>query len=303
MKGFIGIVKRNLKVYFQDVQAVVFSLLTSIIVFVLYLLFLKGSFVNAINGAMQGLESFIEAGDVEVFANSILLSGIMGSALITVSFATLNTFVRDKETRIAEDVLTTPVSRAKIVTSYFVSSSIASTLMTSFIFTVGLGILSASGRIYLSAADIVKSYGVIALGAVSATAFLMIIMTFFKDTSASAAFFGILSAAAGFVIGAYIPISEFSAGVKTICNIFPASHVTVMIRNTLMNGVLSHMNDSIGGVDNGEFVKAMKEVFGFRTEMMGKALSLSASGIYVIAIAAVCIATFVVIYQKTYKRR
>ena len=50
-------------------------------------------------------------------------------------------------------------------------------------------------------------------------------------------------------------------------------------------------------------VKAMKEVFGFRTEMMGKALSLSASGIYVIAIAAVCIASFVVIYQKTYKRR
>ena len=41
MKGFIGFTKRNLLVYFKDKQAILFSLLTSIIVFVLYLLFLK----------------------------------------------------------------------------------------------------------------------------------------------------------------------------------------------------------------------------------------------------------------------
>ena len=303
MKGLIGLVKRNLMVYFKDVQAVIFSLLTSIIVFVLYLLFLKGSFVNAITDAMRGLEDFVAKEDVQMFANTILLSGIMGSALITVSFATLNTFVRDKETRIAEDVLTTPISRAKIVTSYFVSSSIASTLMTSFIFTVGLTILSASGKIYMTVADIVKSYGSIALGALSATAFLMIIVTFFKDTASSAAFFGILSAAAGFVIGAYIPISEFSSGVKTICYIFPASHVTVILRNTLMNGVLDHMDTCINGLDNGEFTKAMRTVFGFRTELFGKTLTLTNSGIYVAAAAALCIVSCMVLYSKTYKRR
>ena len=303
MKGFFGLVKRNLMVYFKDVQAVIFSLLTSIIVFVLYLLFLKGSFVSSIESAMQGLESFIAAEDVDMFVNTILLSGIMGSALITVSFATLNTFVRDKETRIAEDVLTTPISRSKILASYFVSSSIASTLMTSFIFTVGLVILKTSGNIYMSAADVAKSYGTIALGAVSATAFLMIIVTFFKDTAASAAFFGILSAAAGFVIGAYIPVSEFSSSVKTICYLFPASHVTVILRNTIMNGVLGHMDASIGGLDNGEFVKAMKNVFGFKTEMFGEVLSLTNSGIYVAVAAAICIIFCMILYSKTYKRR
>ena len=303
MRGFFGLVKRNLMVYFKDVQAVIFSLLTSIIVFALYLLFLKGTFVSAINNALIGLENIVAAEDIEMFANTILLSGIMGSALITVSFATLNTFVRDKETRIAEDVLTTPISRSKILASYFASSSIASTLMTSFIFTVGLVILRSSGNIYMSAADVAKSYGAIALGAISATAFLMIIVTFFKDTAASAAFFGILSAAAGFIIGAYIPISEFAAGVKTFCNIFPASHVTVILRNTIMSGVLNHMDASIGGLDNGEFAKAMREVFGFRTEMFGKTLSLTNSGIYVAAAATVCIISCMILYSKTYKRR
>ena len=303
MKGFFGLVKRNLMVYFKDVQAVIFSLLTSIIVFVLYVLFLKGSFVSAITDALNGLESFIDSKDIEMFSNAILLSGIMGSALITVSFSTLNTFVRDKETHIAEDVLTTPISRSKILASYFVSSSVASTLMTSFIFTVGLVILKTFGDIYMSVSDILKSYGTIALGAVSATAFLMIIVTFFKDTAASAAFFGILSAAAGFVIGAYVPISEFSSGVKTFCYIFPASHVTVILRNTLMNGILGHIDGCIGGLDNGEFVKAMKNVFGFKTEMFGNAFSLSGSGIYVAVAAVICIISCMILYSNTYKRR
>ena len=59
MKGFIGFTKRNLLIYFKDKQAILFSLLTSIIVFVLYLLFLKGSFVDAIESAMQGLEDVV----------------------------------------------------------------------------------------------------------------------------------------------------------------------------------------------------------------------------------------------------
>ena len=43
MKMYLGLTKRNMLVYFKDRQAIIFSLLTSIIVFVLYLLFLRSS--------------------------------------------------------------------------------------------------------------------------------------------------------------------------------------------------------------------------------------------------------------------
>ena len=69
MKGFIGLTKRNIQIYFKDVHTVIFSMLTSIIVFVLYLLFLKGTFLEAIEGSMQGLEAFINADDVKMFRN------------------------------------------------------------------------------------------------------------------------------------------------------------------------------------------------------------------------------------------
>ena len=49
MKGFIGLTKRNMLVYFKDRQAVIFSLLTSIIVFTLYMLFLRNMYVDMLN--------------------------------------------------------------------------------------------------------------------------------------------------------------------------------------------------------------------------------------------------------------
>ena len=55
MRGFIGLTKRNLLMYFKDIQSVIFSLLTSIIVFMLYMLFLKSSFIDAIEGGLRAL--------------------------------------------------------------------------------------------------------------------------------------------------------------------------------------------------------------------------------------------------------
>ena len=52
MRGFMGIIKRNMLVYFKDIHAAIFSLLTSIIVFVLYLLFIKGTFVNSLTDGL-----------------------------------------------------------------------------------------------------------------------------------------------------------------------------------------------------------------------------------------------------------
>lgn len=82
MTGFIGLTKRNLLLYFKDIPAVIFSLLTSIIVFVLYLIFLKGTFVDSIESSMTGLEAFIKSEDVNTLVSTILLVGILGSALV-----------------------------------------------------------------------------------------------------------------------------------------------------------------------------------------------------------------------------
>lgn len=306
MKGFFGLVKRNLILFFKDKQSVIFSLLTSIIVLALYLLFLKGSYASAMNNvidAFPGLADLISSSDVDMYANLVLLTGILGSAMITVPFNCLTLLVKDREDKIDYDVLATPIRRGQIIVSYFVSAAISSIILTGVILTVGLAVVGSQGTLHMEVTDILCAYGIVALGSVSATALFIIIMMFFKSSSASGAFFGMLSAASGFVIGAYIPISEFSDSVQTVCNLFPASHVTIILRNLLMNGLLDYMDSSIGGLDNGMYVETIKNVFSFKAHMFNSDLEINSMIWYVAVAIVVCVAAQIVVYSKTYKKK
>lgn len=304
MRKFIGLTKRNILIYFKDMQSVIFSILTSIIVFVLYLLFLKSTFVDAIADAMQGLEQLVAKGDIDMLVNGLLLTGILGSAMITVPYNCLSTIVRDRENKIDYDISATPIKRWQIVVSYFTASTICAFVMAAIILTAGIAILSAQeGELYLTAKMIFALYGITLLGAVSATAFFMIVILFFKSSSASGAFFGMLSAAAGFVIGAYIPVSQFSEGVQTFCNLFPASGITILFRNALLNGLLDHMDEAIGGVDNGIFVESVKEIYTFKEKVFGYLMNSWETAGYVVGFACVCVAVMVAVYSEVYKRK
>ena len=302
MKDFIGFTRRNLLIYFKDVLAIIFSLLTSIIVFVLYLLFLKGTFVEALNGTMKGLENIVNTADVDMFVNGILLSGILGSALITIPYTCLQTIVKDKEAGVDADICSTPLKRWKIVLSYFTASSICAFVMTSIILTIGLIVLNFMGDTHMTAASIAAAYGIVLLGSVSSTALFMVVMLLFKNSSTSTAFFGILTAAAGFVIGAYIPLSQFSDSVQSFCNLFPASHITSMMRNVLLSGVADSINSDINGLDGGAFISAIKDTFSFNAHTFGSTFTMTNSVIYIGIIALICIGAMTVAYNKTYRR-
>lgn len=303
MRKFMGLTRRNLLIYFKDVQSVIFSMLTSIIVLALYLLFLKDTFVDSIEGAMQGLKQLVDMADVDMLANGLLLVGILSSAMITVPYNCLVTIVKDRECKIDYDISATPMKRWQIILSYFTASTISSIVMAALLLTVGMGFLASRGELYLTAGSIAAMYGIVLLGAVSSTALFMLVVLFFQSSSASSAFFGMLSAAAGFVIGAYIPISQFSSPVQTFCNLFPASGITVMFRSSLLDGLLGHIDQEIGGVDQGMFVESLKEVFSFRTRLFGDELSLNWTVGYVLALVAVCVAAMALIYPKIYKRK
>ena len=305
MRGILGFIKRNVLLFFKDWQSILFSLLTSIIVLVLYLLFLKGTFVSAIQSAMEqypGLASMVPQKDIDMFANLFLLSGILGSAMISVPFSCITVLVKDRANKVDYDILATPMKREQIIFAYFVSAVLTSTLLTNIILAVGLIGIRMQGNMYLNISQVVKAFSVVALGSISASAIFMIIVLFFKTVSACEAFFGILSAASGFVIGAYIPISQFSNEVQTVCNLFPASQITIMLRNILLNGLLEHINTSLQGVDQGMFVLSLKEYFTFQAKLFNGYLDMNKMREYILGVILFCIVTQIMIYSGSYKK-
>ena len=275
------------------------------IVLALYLLFLKDTFVNAMDSAINqfpSLSSLIDKNDKDMFANLILLTGILGSAMITVPYNCLITLVKDRENKVDYDILATPLKRGEIIFSYFISAALSSVILTSMILAIGLGVIGMQGDIYLGIGEILKAFCVVALGSISATSIFMIVVLFFKSVSASGAFFGMLSAASGFIIGAYIPISQFSEAVQTVCNIFPASQITIVLRNVLINGLLEHMNTSLNGVEQGMFVTSIKELFSFKAWLFDGYLDMTQMLVYITVSILVCIVIQMIIYSRTYKK-
>jgi len=305
MRGILGLIKRNLLLFFKDWQSILFSLLTSIIVLVLYLLFLKGTFVSAMQSAMEQYPrpaSVVTEKNMDMFANLLLLAGILGSAMISVPFSCITTLVRDRASKVDYDILATPLKRGQIIFAYFVSAVLSSTLLTGFILAIGLVGISLQGDTHLNAIQLVKSFAVVALGSISASAIFMIVVLFFKSVSACEAFFGILSAASGFVIGAYIPISQFSNGIQTLCNLFPASQITIMLRNILLNGLLEHINTSLQGVDQGMFVLSLKEFFSFQAKLFNGYLDMTKMLGYILGVILFCIVAQIMIYSGSYQK-
>ena len=305
MRGILGLIKRNLLLFFKDWQSILFSLLTSIIVLVLYLLFLKGTFVRAMQSAMEqypGLASMVPQKDIAMFANLLLLTGILGSAMISVPFSCITVVVKDRANKVDYDILATPMKREQIILAYFISAVLTSILLNSIILAVGLIGIRMQGNMYLNISQVVKAFSVVALGSISASAIFMIVVLFFKTVSACEAFFGILSAASGFVIGAYIPISQFSNEVQTVCNLFPASQITIMLRNILLNGLLDHINTSLQGVDQGMFVLSLKEYFTFQAKLFKGYLDMNKMLEYILGVILFCIVTQIMIYSGSYKK-
>ena len=305
MRGILGFIKRNVLLFFKDWQSILFSLLTSIIVLVLYLLFLKGTFVSAIQSAMEqypGLASMVPQKDIDMFANLFLLSGILGSAMISVPFSCITVLVKDRANKVDYDILATPMKRGQIIFAYFVSAVLSSTLLTGIILAVGLIGICMQGSIYLNISQIAKAFAIVALGSISASAVFMIVVLFFKSISACEAFFGILSAASGFVIGAYIPISQFSNEVQTVCNLFPASQITIILRNILLEGLLEHINTSLSGVDQGMLVVSLKEYFSFQAKLFNGYLDTTKMLGYILGAILLCIVAQIMIYSGSYKK-
>ena len=182
---------------------------------------------------------------------------------------------------------------------------------TSPVVTAALGRLLTAGLIMLAigdifmytAIDILKIYGIVLLGSVLGTIILMLFASFFKKSSTLGSFGILISAAIGFVIGAYIPVSQFGEGVQTAVNLVPWSQVAGMMRNVLMTPAIDNINNALGGIDNGMFVEEVENTFALNLNIFGDNIGINFMLIYSLASIAIFLVLNLVSYKVSSKRK
>ena len=174
LRAFRGMTVRNIKVYAKDKLAIILSILTQIIVLMLFLLFIKNVYVNGINETLGELKNMLESNDINALVNSWLISGVIGTAVVTVALNTLSVMVHDKVEKIDYDYTAASVKGRTVVLSYFSGAVISTIIISSILLTAGLVFIAVTSGFFYAFADILKIYALVILGSISSTLVLMV---------------------------------------------------------------------------------------------------------------------------------
>lgn len=256
MTGFGSLTKRGLKLFFKDKGMLFSSLITPIILLVLYITFLakvyNDSFVSSLEAAHF---SDFPQELIDATVGGQLFSSLLAVCCITVAFCCNMIMVQDKVSGARKDLMLTPVKRSTLALSYYLSTFI-STFIICLIAESASFIYLASVGWYLSVGDILLALLDVFLLVMFGTALSSIVNFFLKSQGQISAVGTVVSAGYGFICGAYMPISQFGEGLQKVLSFLPGTYGTALIRSHSLNGVFREMS-ALGFPD--EVVEGIKK--------------------------------------------
>lgn len=289
------LIKRNIKLFFKDKGMFFTALITPVILLVLYATFLGNVYRDSLTaGIPEGIE--LSKNIIDGLVGSQLISSILAVSCVTVAFCSNFLMVQDKATGVIKDFKTSPAKSSTLSISYYIAT-LASTLIICLAAAAVCLIYSATVGWYMSLSDILYLLLDIVLLALFGTA-LSSVINFFLSTQGQIGAVGtIVSSGYGFICGAYMPISSFSAGLQRVISFLPGTYGTSLVRNHTMRGALAEMQTQ--GVPV-EVINELKSALDLNLEFLGQQVSISS--MYLILIAAIVILITVFTLLNRYKK-
>ncbi len=221
--------RRNIKCYFRNRSCVFFSVLTILIVFLLYILFLGDNTA----------ENFKNAKGFKFLLDSWVMAGIISITGVTATLGALEIMVQDDENRISNDFLTSPLKRSRLASGYVLSTFVIGMIMSLLAFLFAELFIVARGGQLLSILNLIKVFGLVFLSVASSSAVCFFLVSFIKNRSSYTAVNIIVGTVIGFIAGVYIPIGSMSSSVQFIMKLFPVSYSASLFRGVMMEQAIS----------------------------------------------------------------
>ena len=239
MKTLFALINRNRKLFFRDKGMLFSSLITPIILIVLYGTFLanvyKQSFESSLPEFMDVSEKLIN-GTVA----SQLAAALLAVSCVTVTFCVNLTMIQDRANGSRKDFNVAPVKKPVIYLGYFFSTVLNSLMVNLLALVICLAYIKTMGW-YMSAGDMVLLVIDIVVLILFGTVLSSIVCYPLKTQGQMSAVGTIVSAGYGFICGAYMPISNFSKGLQKGMSYLPSTYGTSMLKNHMLRGVFEEM--------------------------------------------------------------
>lgn len=270
MKTILALMSRNRKLFFKDKGMLFSSLITPVILIVLYATFLakvyRDSFVSAISELVTVSDKLI---DGTVAAQ--LAAALLAVSCVTVTFCVNLTMIQDRANGTRKDFDVSPISKARLYLGYFLST-VANSLMVNGLALVLCFIYMCKMGWYMSAGDVLWIIAdEILLVLFGST--LSSIISFPLTTQGQLSAVGtIVSVSYGFLCGAYMPISNFGSGLQKVLSYLPSTYGTSLLKNHMLRGIFEEMRQN--NLPD-EMITAIKDTLDCNPQFHGTVVSVN----------------------------
>ncbi len=288
--------KRNITLFFKDKGTFFASLITPLILFVLYVSFLKNVYVQSIQSVIPaGIAGISDL--VESFAASQLMSSILAVSCITVAFCSNIIMAQDKITGARSDLLVTPVKSSQLALGYYLAN-VATTMIVGFVAaSVGFVYIAITGW-YFSFTDVLLILLDVVLAVLFGTAAAALVDSFISTQGGIGAVSTIISSLYGFLCGAYMPISQMGESFRDFVMFIPGTYATGLFRNHYMGAVLDELSKKLPV----EAIDSIRDAFDMNLYFFDEKVSF-ATMYTVVAVSIVVLIAIYVLITKLRKEK
>ncbi len=274
---------RNIKLYFKDKMTFLVSLITPLILLVLFIAFLKSTYEDSILSIIKGFD--LDQSLIDAFTGGWLFSSVLATSCITIAFCS-GMMVIDKINRANIDFMVSPVKKSTLQLSYVLANLFSTFIITFVLLIVGLIYLACVG-FYITFVDILLIVFGIIITSLFGTILANIIWTFTHSQGVVSGVCTLVSALYGFICGAYMPIRTMGQGMQYFVSLLPGTYATVLFRQGFLNSVLNRMRETlpqgmINGIASGFDVKM--SFFGHDVSTLALILVISISTIVLLGV-------------------
>ncbi len=239
MKTTGALIKRNVTLFFKDKGTFFTALITPIILLVLYVTFLSNVYEDAFRSSVPaGVPLSDET--ISGLVGGLLLSSLLAVSTVTVPFCANLCMVADKASGVRGDLTIAPVKPYKIAISYYIATVINGLIISFVAILLGCLYLAFTGW-FMSVGDVLYLFLDVVLLTLFGTALSALVCYPLTTQGQISAVGSIVSAGYGFICGAYMPMSQFSEGLRNILGFFPGTYGTSLLRNHALQGVCRDM--------------------------------------------------------------
>lgn len=298
MKTLFSLIKRNIKMFFKDKGVFFVSMITPLILLVLYITFLGNVYHDSYQMAMpEGVT--LDKKLLDGLVGAQLFSSLLAVIAVTVAFCSNMLMVSDKVSGAKTDLLIAPVAKSKLALSYYISTFV-STFMICIVTTLVCFVYLSIIGWYLSFVDVLLIFLDIFLLVMFGTALSSIINHFLTSQGQISAVGSIVSACYGFICGAYMPIASFGTGLQKVLMFMPGTYGTSLIRNHAMRGVFVEM--SAQGISE-SVIEGLKSSIDCNLEFFGNAVSIGAMFAVMVLSVLLLVGLYVLLNVLKHKKK